>query len=271
MRRGTETAAPAIALVLVAAFFHASWNFVLHDAGDRNAVLAVGGLASGVVFLPAIVLFPPWHAWPYIVASACAETAYALCLAAAYARGQLSLAYPIGRGSAPLLVTLAGWLVLTQPPAPLSLTAAILLIVGMALIATANQHRTERTAVAFAVLTGACIATYSTIDARAVASTEPIAYLGVVMGLQGLLLTVICKGELPRLRASFKPGILVGIGSLIAYVLVLFAFQRAPAGRVATLREVSVLLGLLLAKRRSGCRVWIGAACVVLGAILAAT
>jgi drug/metabolite transporter (DMT)-like permease len=62
----------------------------------------------------------------------------------------------------------------------------------------------------------------------------------------------------------------VAVGTTAAYLLVLFAFQRAPAGRVSTLREVSVLIGVLIAREKSGGRVWLGAALVVAGAIMAA-
>jgi drug/metabolite transporter (DMT)-like permease len=72
-----------------------------------------------------------------------------------------------------------------------------------------------------------------------------------------------------RLRAAAAAGAGVGIGSLAAYLLVLFAFQRAPAGPVATLRELSILFGILLARERAGWRVWLGGALCVAGAALA--
>jgi drug/metabolite transporter (DMT)-like permease len=179
--------APAIALVLAAALFHAGWNLTLHRAGDRVATVTVNGLVAGVALLPAALLSPPWRVWPLIALSALAETAYALCLSAAYRRGALSIAYPLGRGTSPLLVTLGGWLLLTERPGVLALLGAASLAGGMALLALAG-HR----------------------------------------------------------------------------------FQRADAGRVSTLREVSVLIGILLAGKRLGPRVWLGAVLVVCGALLAA-
>lgn len=232
--------------------------------------MAVAGLAAGVALLPVAVALPPRGALPYVVPSALAETAYAVCLAAAYQRGALALAYPIGRGTAPLLVTLGGWLVLAQSPTPQTVAAALALIAGLTLVGTAGRRRTQRAAIGFALLTGVCIATYSLIDARAVREASPVAYLALVMGLQGVLLTLLTKGDLVRLRRAFAPGVLVAVGSTAAYLLVLFAFQRAPAGRVSTLREISVLLGVLIARQRSGPQVWLGATLVVAGAALAA-
>jgi drug/metabolite transporter (DMT)-like permease len=257
-------------LVLAAALVHAGWNRILHDTGDRVATMAVAGLAAAFALSPAIVVAPPVAALPYVLPSALAETAYALCLAAAYRRGAMSLAYPIGRGTAPLLVTLGGWLVLGEHPTPHTIIAALALVAGLALVATAGQHKAQRAAVGFALLTGVCIASYSLIDARAVRQVSPVAYLGLVMGVQGLLLLLVLRGDRIRLQRAWGPGLLVAVGTTAAYLLVLFAFQRAPAGRVSTLREVSVLIGVLIAREKSGGRVWLGAALVVAGAIMAA-
>ncbi len=267
---GAVTPPVALALVLAAAAFHAGWNRLLHDTGDRLAVMAIAGLAAGVVLLPAVVVAPPRNALAFIVPSALAETAYAVCLVAAYRRGALSLAYPIGRGTAPLLVTLGGWFALGQTPTVHTVSAALALVSGLTLVGTAGQHKAQRAAIVFALATGVCIASYSLIDARAVEASSPIAYLCLVMALQGVLLTVLLRVDLQRLRLALGPGLLVAAGSTAAYVLVLFAFQRAPAGRVSTLREISVLIGLLIARERSGPQVWLGAILVVGGAVLAA-
>jgi drug/metabolite transporter (DMT)-like permease len=257
-------------LVLAAALFHAAWNRILHDTGDRVATMAVAGIVAAVALLPAVIVAPPVAALPYILPSALAETAYALCLSAAYRRGAMSLAYPIGRGTAPLLVTLGGWLVLTQRPTPQTVAAALALVTGLVLVATTRRQKAQRAAIGFALLTGVCIASYSLIDARAVRLASPVAYLGLVMGVQGLLLLLLLRGDRRRLRRVVRPGLLVAVGTTAAYLLVLFAFQRAPAGRVSTLREISVLIGVLIAREKSGLRTWLGAALVVIGAVLAA-
>jgi hypothetical protein len=108
------------------------------------------------------------------------------------------------------------------------------------------------------------------IDARAVSFVSPIGYLGPVLGLMGVLLTLVTRADGKRLRAALKPGIQIGVGSIGAYMLVLFAFQQAGAGQVATLREISVLIGILVARDATGWRVWVGAGLVVLGVIVTA-
>src|SRR3954454_8817415 len=120
----------AIVLVLIAAGFHAAWNLRLHTSADRPATLAVAGLVAGIGLLPAVLVSPPFAVWPLVLLSAVAETAYAICLSAAYQRGALALAYPIGRGTAPLLVTVGGWFVLAERPAPARLLAALALAAG---------------------------------------------------------------------------------------------------------------------------------------------
>ena len=260
----------ALALVLLAAFLHAGWNLLLHGTEDRLAAATVAGLVAGAALLPVIILAPPWQVWPLILLSALAECAYAIFLTNAYRLGALSLAYPLARGSAPLLVTLGGWLLLSQPPTIWTLAGAGALALGLASVATAGKRVGQGVAIAFALLTGVAIATYATIDAGAVRVVNPVGYLGAVLGIQGILLVGFLRGDLGRLKRAAWPGIQIAAGSTAAYLLVLLAFQRANAGPVATLREVSVLIGVLLAREQKGPRVWLGAALVVLGAILTA-
>jgi drug/metabolite transporter (DMT)-like permease len=261
----------AIALVLIAAVVHASWNRILHAEGDRIAAMAVAGLAVGIVLLPGIIIWPPWAAWPFVLLSGTIEIVYVLCLTAAYARGALSIAYPLGRGVAPLLVTLGGWLVLMQRPTASAFLGAALLAVGLALIAVAGRRAGQGAAVGFALLTGVSIAAYSVVDAAAVRVVSPVGYLGVVLAFQGGILTLVVHGDRARLRGSLRSGIFIAAGAVTAYLLVLFAFQQAPAGRVSTLRESSVLISLFLARERPAPVVWVGALFVLVGALLAAS
>ena len=261
----------AVALVLVAAVVHASWNRVLHAESDRVAAMAVAGLFVGVMLLPAVIVSPPWRALPFVIASATAHVAYALGLSAAYKRGALSVAYPLGRGVAPLLVTIGGWLLLSERPDAGALIGAISLAAGLALIAVAGGRAGQGAAVGFALLTGLTIAAYSVVDAAAVRQVSPVGYLGAVLGIQGLLLTLLVGGSRVRLQSGLRSGVLIAVGSVGAYLLVLYAFQVAPAGRVSTLREASVLVGLMLSRERPSRGVWTGAILVLAGALLAAS
>jgi drug/metabolite transporter (DMT)-like permease len=266
----------ALALVLLAACFHAGWNLTLSETSDRVAAMAVAGIVAGVGLLPFTLAAPPWRVWPLIILSGLVEAVYSIFLSAAYQRGALAVAYPIGRGTAPILVTLGAWLVLGQTPSPLTIAGAGMLLAGLTLVALAGRKLGQMAAVGFALLTGCAIATYSVIDARAVGTpgVSPVAYLGPVLAVEGVLLLVWMRcwrgAAWTRLRQAARPGALIAIGSVGAYALVLFAFQQAGAGRVATLRESSVLLGVLLSRGRRGWRLWLGAALVVVGIVLTA-
>jgi hypothetical protein len=260
----------ALALVLCAAFFHAGWNVRLHRTEDRLATMAVSGLAIFVILLPATLVWSPWHVAWVIPLSAAAETVYASTLAAAYGRGALSFAYPVGRGTAPLFVTLGGWALLHERPTVLAVTGALALGLGLTLLATAGTRQGSGPAVALALVTGVAIATYSVIDAYAVRRVQPLGYLGPVLGLEGFLLFAAMRFDVGRLRAAAGTGVRIAAGSTTAYMLVLLAFRRSGAGPVATVREVSVLLGIWLSRERPGVWAWVGGALCVAGAVLAA-
>jgi len=259
-----------VALVLTAAVLHAGWNLRLHGTDDRVASMAVAGLVAGAVLLPFTVAAPPTAVLGLVLLTGILESAYGLALAAAYARGDLSLTYPLGRGTAPLLATVGAWIVLSQQPTAAAVLGALLLGGGLGLLGLEAHRARALPAAGFAVLVGVVIASYSVVDARAVQEVSPVPYLGAAMLLQGALTTAVIRFDAARLRAALRPGTLIGLGSLAAYLLVLFAFRLAPVGRVATLRETSVLLAILLSREQPGAATWVGAAMCVVGAVLAA-
>ena len=258
----------ALALVLAAAVLHATWNRLLHGADDRLAASAVGLTLAAVLLLPFTIAAPPVRVWPSVLASGAAEAAYFAFLAAAYRRGELSVTYPVARGIAPFLITLGGAAVLGQALTPARVGGSLALAIGLAVISQAGLARGRGNALIFAGLTGITISVYSVIDAGAVRSANAVAYLGAVTVVQAVILLAAVRVDWGRLRASAKTGAGIGIGSVAAYLLVLLAYQRAPASPVATLRELSILLGILIARDRPGKRIWIGGALCVLGAVL---
>ena len=265
----------ALALVLAAAVLHATWNRLLHGADDRLAAAAVGAVVGAALLLPVTIAAPPARVWPLALASGAAEAAYFAFLAAAYQRGELSFTYPGARGMAPFLITLGGAAVLGEPLTAARVAGSLALGVGLAVIAHAGLAKGRGTALMFAAFTGITIAVYSVIDADAVRSANAVGYLGAVTLVQAtLLLGAVCLNSGPasripvRLRASARAGTGIGVGSLAAYLLILLAYQRAPASPVATLRELSILLGILMAREKTGWRVWAGGILCVLGAAL---
>jgi drug/metabolite transporter (DMT)-like permease len=101
-----------ICLALAAAILHAAWNAFLRNGGDRLWTVTVMSVASTVVALPFLFVYPlpAAGAWPYIALSAVLQVGYSVFLVAAYRHGELGQVYPIVRGTVPLLVTLGGFL-----------------------------------------------------------------------------------------------------------------------------------------------------------------
>ena len=258
----------ALALVLAAAVLHATWNRLLHGADDRLAAAAVGAVVGAALLLPVTIAAPPARVWPLALASGAAEAAYFAFLAAAYRRGELSFTYPVARGVAPFLITLGGALVLGESLDAARNCGSLALGVGLGIISYAGLAKGRGAALTFAALTGVTIAAYSVIDADAVRSANALGYLGLVTAVEAILLLGAVRLDWTRLRASARAGAGVGAGSLVAYLLVLLAYQRAPASPVATLRELSILLGILMSRDKPGWRVWIGGTLCVLGAAL---
>src|SRR3954469_14395690 len=121
---------PTLAIVLAAAFIHAFWNLIVVQARDRTATTTIVIIFGALLFLPLAIL--RWNvqpeAWPYIALSSVLELVYFALLVAAYERADLSLVYPVARGSAPVLVrALAG--------AFAGAAASALQVVGVALVA----------------------------------------------------------------------------------------------------------------------------------------
>jgi drug/metabolite transporter (DMT)-like permease len=260
----------ALGLVLGAAVLHAGWNVLLHSEGDRVPTMAVAGLVGGAILLPFAIADPPTEVAGLVVLTGFAEAAYALALSAAYARGSLSLVYPVGRGTAPLLATLGAWMVLSEVPGIAGLLGAALLAGGLLLLRLEAQRTSMLPALGFALLVGVTIATYSVIDAFAVRETAPLGYLSLGLLVMGILLSSVLRFDGARLRSALRPGAVIGLGVVGAYGMVLFAFRLADVNAVTTLRETSVLFGILLAREHPSARTWAGAGLVVVGAVLAA-
>ena len=166
------------------------------------------------------------------------------------------------------MVGLGGWLLLDETPSVATAVGLVVLVVGLLAVAGVGAQRAERRAVVLAGITGLCTVAYSLIDARAVDLTGALGYLSAVMVLSSVGVLAVRRPALVRLRAGFGESVLVGLGQGGAYALVLLAFQRAQAGQVAGLRQVSVVLGVLIVREALGPRAVWGAVAVTVGAAL---
>jgi uncharacterized membrane protein len=309
----------AIALVLIAAVLHAGWNVLLKTSGD-TLWTAVRLQAIGTAILVPVGIWAyfangqpavPPEALLLALVSAVLEAIYFVCLSSAYQRGDLSLVYPLARGSAPLLAVVVGIGLLGEVLAPQALIGVGCLLTGILLVArpwrafrAAGAH--QRGAIGFALATGASIAAYSAVDRLGVRLTEPWLYgailavlattflaIAVVVGRRvGLLAPAPVPIEVPvgtggasvaaKPRSSafaFGRDAVAGVLALAAYLLVLIAYDLAPLATVAPLRESGIVLAAAwgsvrlgeAASRREASMRTAAAALVVVGAILLAT
>ena len=253
----------ALALILAAAFIHASWNYLLKRSGGGNAFVWLFAALSAVLYAPlafAVVWWtrPPlgWTALTLMLASAILHTAYYMLLDRAYrSGGDLSLVYPLARGSGPLITVVVAVLLLGENPSGVALAGAALIACGAVLL-TGNlaglRERGSLLAVIYALLTGCTIASYTVVDKLAVAAfaVPPIlqdwaANLGRVVLMTPLALRA--PDEIASTwRRARKEIIAVAILCPLSYILVLTAMVFTPVSYVAPAREVSILIAAVM-------------------------
>lgn len=255
----------ALALVLVSAFAHATWNLLLKRAQRQEVFVwwlsAAGavGAAPVAVVLAFTTEFSPVGLW-FIVASSLVHICYFLSLGRSLARADLSLAYPIARGFGPGLVPILAVFALGESvtlPAWLGIGVIVLGIYTMAWWGqlrniVAGQLAATRAGIAYALATGICIALYTLIDKQGVAYVSPFLYLylttcGVAVGMLPYILRTHGGSAVVREWRTATWPIATAAGLLfLAYGLVLTAMRFTDASYVAPAREVGLLFALLL-------------------------
>ena len=244
-----------VLLVLFAAFLHASWNAVLKGNGDGLWTMTVMGIATSLAcaglacFLP----LPAAASWPCIAGSALLHVGYNAFLIRAYRNGDFGSAYPIARGSSPLLVTSGAALTVKELPAWPGI-AGILLVSGGIISLAFRGRRLPDSGIFYALGTGAFIAAYSVTDGiGGRLSGNTVAYtvwMCMLWGTTAWPVYLIRRPGMPLWRGQRATALAAcgGLVSLLAYGIVIFAMARAPMGSVSALRETSVLFAVLLAR-----------------------
>jgi drug/metabolite transporter (DMT)-like permease len=276
----------ALVAVLLAAGTHATWNlFAKKAAGSRHFVwlYSVG----------AVALYVPIVAWtvieqrPHFGAVQCLALAitsalhlgYSLALQAGYRTSDLSLVYPIARGSGPLLSFIGAAMLLGEHPTLLAGLGLVLIVVGILLVAglTREPHRAPKVGIFFGLLTGLFIAGYTVNDGWAV---KMLAISPFVVDFSGNLARVLVlapfawrdrRGVAREARVYAVPAAVVSVLGPAGYILVLFAMRIAPVSHVAPARELATLVGAyfgsrLLREEMAPARL-AGAACILVGVV----
>lgn len=278
----------ALVLVLVAAVAHASWNLLSKKAAHVDGlvfvwlVAAAGAVVWSPLFAGFLLVARPRVGWAdlaVIGASTAIHMTYFLLLQRGYGSGDLSIVYPVARGTGPMLASLVAVLFLGERPTPVGI-AGILLVGAGVFLMSGRAAGADLKGLAFGLATGVFIAAYTVWDSRVVSTfaVAPILlnYLGEV-GRMIVLAPFVLRGRRRALMAAAwraHRGTIVTAAVLIfvSYLLVLVAFTRAPVSLVAPAREISVLIAVVLGGRllaEDGLRHRLLAAGVIVGGVVA--
>ncbi|RED54327.1 EamA family transporter [Aestuariispira insulae] len=266
-------------ILLISAVVHASWNALLKVNGDRVAMLAVMYGTMGVICAAIIPFTAPMTAaaWAWLVPAALLHVVYKLGLIKMYEHGDLSLAYPVARGVAPVAVLILALLLAGEEPTANQLIGVGLVCIGLMGFISRKANATIR-GLGYAALTGLIIAAYTVFDGMGVRAVEQAAtfaawvLLGDGLGtvalgfyFHGRKLPGLCRDLLPK---AVPAGAIAGL----AYGGVLWGLGQANMGGVSAIRESSVvfaaLIGTLLMGEPMGTRRIAASVIVVVGIVI---
>jgi drug/metabolite transporter (DMT)-like permease len=277
-----------VLLIAGAALAHATWNIAVKRAGTSGPGFIWAGIVVGaIVFAPfgiASLIAEGTnllHWMPWAAVSGALQVVYFLTLQRGYGVGDVSVVYPLARGSGPLLSVVLAILVLGERPSWFTLAGAAVVVVGVMVIGFAGgreRARGNRAGILYGLIVGVMIAVYTLWDASAVTvgGMPPVGlYWGSVV-FQLLLLAAPALRQWPQTRRVARRHwvavLMFGVLSPLAYILILIAIQLAPVSVIAPAREVSVVLvgiaGWLLFREPHPAQRLAGAAIVLTGVAL---
>lgn len=261
--------ATSLALVILAGLIHAVWNIAAKKAGGDSRFATFSSIGLAVIWAPVGIwlgwdVVPTWGRveWGFAFASGSLHVLYYIALLRGYRKADLTVVYPLARGSGPLLSSLTAIVVLGERITAFGVLGILAVVTGVFFIAggpklfrTAHdpaKHAAVRAGMAYGILTGVFIAIYTVVDGYAVkvVGMSPILldYYGNFFRLVFLLPFLLHDRETAarHWREQWKYVLIVALLSPVGYVLVLYAMQSAPLSHVAPAREVSMLFAALI-------------------------
>jgi drug/metabolite transporter (DMT)-like permease len=259
----------SLALVILAGLIHAVWNIAAKKAGGDARFATFTGVLMALIWAPLGIwlgwdVLPTWGCveWGFVVVSGLLHVLYYIALLRGYRKADLTVVYPLARGSGPLLSSLVAILVLGEQITAFGVAGIFAVVAGVFFIAGGTglfraahdpaKQAGIRKGMLYGLLTGVCIASYTVVDGYAVKVVlmSPILldYYGNFARLVLLLPTVLRDRvtAAEHWRRQWKHAVVVAAISPISYVLVLYAMKSAPLSHVAPAREVSMLFAALL-------------------------
>jgi drug/metabolite transporter (DMT)-like permease len=246
------SAALLYGLVILSAIANAVWNALVKSAGDRTLTMVAirtAGLMLGLVALP-FVEWPAPESWKWLALTAAVMFAYYALLIRSYGVGDMSVVYPLARGLAPVLTTIAAFVVIGETLGPGQIVAVALISLGI--MALSFGAGASGAAVGFALATGLSVATYSFFAGLGVRTAGTVlgfqACLEIVtgLGMVGYALLARRADLLAYARRHGSVGLFAGAVSVLGFLAYLVAARSLPLGPVSALRETSVIFGAVL-------------------------
>ena len=239
-------------LILISGFAHAVVNAILKAGNDKMSRRALIDGFSAIILAPAAFFVPlPTNAWSWLIASVAVHGLYLLSLIRSFEQSDMTVAYPIARGVAPMLAAAGAVAIFNEPISVFVVVGIVSIACGVMCIGV--SHKLERSALLWAALTGVCIASYTVIDAQGVRAA-PTAFSYIVwtfLMLGGALGTFFAlwrgRAFFVSVAGQWKPGLMAGVLSIISYGFALMAFRLGATPRLAALRETSILFGTVIA------------------------
>lgn len=241
----------AALLMIGSGSIHAIVNAIVKSGKSKMASRAATDGTSAIILLPAIVLVPaPSGAWGWLFASGAIHAVYLYALVHAYERGDFGAAYPVLRGVAPLGTALVTVALLGQHASVAQIAGIALLGGGILTLAIGRQL--DRATLGWALLTGACTAAYTVVDAHGVrAAPSPASYIVWTFVIMGTFVVVqfaaLTRGRVfADMRESWRPCAIAGALSIVTYGAALWALSLGPTAPLAALRETGMVTALLI-------------------------
>lgn len=244
----------AFLLVVLAATLHALWNFTAKKSAGNLSVIWVGLVIATAAFIPFLFLLSPQQilvleAWPFILATGIIHAVYFFALAKAYEYGDMSVVYPISRGSGIAGTAIIAYLLLQEKLSFIGASGILLICLGTFFLGLNNSH--QKRGIFFSLLVSVMIVAYSIVDKMGVGIIHPLGYIFGLVFLTTVFLApymlINRKDELLSAMKTMKRySLIIGFGSGGTYLIILFVFQMAPVGYVVAVREVAVAFGALL-------------------------
>lgn len=242
--------------VLAAAAMHATWNVLIKVRLDPFASISLMSFGMAVIALPLLpfMTMPSGVTWVWLVLSVILHTGYNYFLARAYETGDMAQSYPLARGTAPLLTTLGGLVVLNEAPGSLAVVGIVLLCAGTLVMSLRGgvMSALAGRSVVYALITSVFIAGYTLADGSGARSaSDAVSYavwLFLVEGIWSIVFCIMVRGTrvVRAILPEWKIGLVAGLLSSLGYGIVIWAMTKAPVAAVAALRESSILFAMVL-------------------------